>query len=241
MPHEGDYPFCGLFTGVEDVSDSSDASDLFHGVQHALNQVVAAHREACSRSRVELHRYNVDLQWVTEERNSLKRFLGKMGEVIKDLRAELTKAHQDQTDLSEQQKLELIGKLHEEVDVIKAESLIWKRNMDRFTAEKEAARAQLSSAESQLQRLKEKRLVQGRKTEELEVRLASELAKTEKTKADVDTFVVVYRADVEAAQSHAREVTDTTGTRAHWISKFAKCQSRRETLEEIHARGFNIS
>nr|XP_016480008.1 PREDICTED: KNR4/SMI1 homolog [Nicotiana tabacum] len=188
-PYEGDDPFCGLFTGVEDAADSNDASDLFHGVQQALNQAVAAHREACSRSRVELRRYEVDLQRVTEERNALKLLLGKKREEIKDLCAKLIKAHQDQTDLSEQ----------------------------------------------------EKGLIQAWKTEELEARLASELAKAEKTKADADAFVAIYRADAEAAQSHAREVSDTARTRAHWISEFAKCQYRRETLEEIHARGFDLS
>uniref|UniRef100_A0A1S4CPN1 Zinc finger CCCH domain-containing protein 15 homolog n=1 Tax=Nicotiana tabacum TaxID=4097 RepID=A0A1S4CPN1_TOBAC len=100
----------------------------------------------------------------------------------------------------------MIGKLREEVDVIKAESLKWKGNMDSFAAEKEAARAQLSSAKSRLQSLKEKSLVQVRKTEELEARLASKLAKAKKTKDDADAFVAVYRADAEVAQSHAREI-----------------------------------
>ncbi|XP_070039864.1 uncharacterized protein [Nicotiana tomentosiformis] len=164
-----------------------------------------------------------------------------MGEEIKDLRAELAKAHQDQTDLTEQQKLEMIGKLREEVDVIKAESLKWKEGMDRFAAEKEAARAQLSSAEGQLQGLKEKISVQARKIEELKARLASELAKAEKAKADADAFVAVYRADAEAAQVQAREAVETANTRAHWVAEFAKCRSRRETLEEIRARSFNLT
>ncbi|XP_070041643.1 uncharacterized protein [Nicotiana tomentosiformis] len=210
-------------------------------------RAAVVHREACSRSRAELRRYEADLQWVMEERNTLKLLLGKMGEEIKDLRAELAKTHQDQTDLSEQvmillkaygldigtkanfsvsqlqQKLEMIRKLCEEVDVIKAESLKWKESMDRFAAEKEAARAQLSSAENQLQSMKGKSSVQARRIEELDARLASELAKAksdaEKAKVDADAFVAVYRADAEAFQ----------------------CQSRRETLKEIHARGFDLS
>ncbi|XP_070045948.1 tropomyosin-1-like [Nicotiana tomentosiformis] len=116
-----------------------------------------------------------------------------------------------------QQKIEMIGKLREKVDVIKAESLKWKEGMDRFATEKEAARAQLSSAENHLQSIKEKSSVQVRRIEKLEARLAYELAKaesdTEKAKADADAFVAVYRADAKAAQ----------------------------TLEEIHARGFNLT
>nr|XP_033513885.1 uncharacterized protein LOC117278525 [Nicotiana tomentosiformis] len=116
-----------------------------------------------------------------EERNSLKLLLGQRGEEIKDLRAELAKAYQDQTDLSEQlqQKIEMIKKLREEVDMIKAESLKWKEGMDRFATEKEANRAQLSSAKNQLQSMKEKGSVQGRRIKEVEARLASELAKAE--------------------------------------------------------------
>ncbi|XP_070053745.1 uncharacterized protein [Nicotiana tomentosiformis] len=265
MPHEGKDPFCDIFTGVEDSAGTSDASVFFHGVQQALNQVVVAHREACSRSRAELRQYEADLQLATKERKSLKLLLGQRGKEIKDLRAELDKAHQDQTDLSEQvmtllkaygldtgtmanisvsqlqQKLEIIGKLRSEVDMIKVESLKWKENMDRFAAEKEAARAQLSLAENQLQSLKEKILVQARKIEDLKARLASELAKDEKIKADADAFMADYRADAEAAQSHAREVAETARNRAHWIVDFAKCQSQRETLEEIHARGFDLT
>ncbi|XP_070054401.1 uncharacterized protein [Nicotiana tomentosiformis] len=98
----------------------------------------------------------------------------------------------------------MIEKLREEVDEIKAESLKWKEGMDHFAAKKEAARAQLSSAENQLQSMKEKSSVQARRIEELEARLASELAKAEsnaeKAEADADALVAIYRADAEAAQ-----------------------------------------
>nr|XP_016472814.1 PREDICTED: golgin subfamily A member 2-like [Nicotiana tabacum] len=155
-------------------------------------RAVVVHRESCSRSRTELRRYEAELQRVTEERNSLKLFLGQSGEEIKDLRAELSRAHQDQIDFFEQiiillkaygldtgtmanlsvsqlqQKIEMIGKLREEVD------------------------------------MKEKGSVQARKIEELKDRLASVLAKaesnTKKAKADVDALVAIYRADAEAAQ-----------------------------------------
>ncbi|XP_070051701.1 KNR4/SMI1 homolog [Nicotiana tomentosiformis] len=239
MPHDGEDPFNDLFTGIEDVSGTSDESDLFH-------RAAEVYREACSRSQNELRQYEADLQLVTGERNSLILLLGQMEEKIEHLRAELAKAYRDQTDLSEQlqQKIEMIGKLREEVDVIKAESLQRKKVMDHFAVEKETARAQLSSAKTQLQRMKEKGLVQARRIEELEARSASEFVKAksdaEKAKVDVDALVAVYRADAEAAQIEAREATDTSDTRAHWVAELAKCRSRRETLEEIHARGFDL-
>ncbi|XP_070036198.1 uncharacterized protein [Nicotiana tomentosiformis] len=144
-----------------------------------------------------------------------------------------------------QQKIEMIGKLREEFDVIRMESLRWKEVMDRFAAEKETARAQLSSSETQLQKMKEKGLVLARRIEELEARLASVLAKdesdAEKAKADADALVAVYRADAEAAQVQAREAAESANSRAHWVAELAKCRSRRETLEEVHTRGFDLA
>ncbi|XP_070047204.1 uncharacterized protein [Nicotiana tomentosiformis] len=181
----------------------------------------------------------------------------------------MAKAYRDQTDLSEQvmillkaygldtgtianisisqlqQKIEMIGKLREEVNVIRTESLRWKEGMERFATKKEIARAQLSSSETQLQKIKEKGLVQARRIEELEARLASVLAKAEfdakKAKADVDALVAVYRADAKATQVQAREAAESADIRAHWVAELAKCQSRRETLKEIHARGFDLA
>ncbi|XP_070045718.1 uncharacterized protein [Nicotiana tomentosiformis] len=129
--------------------------------------------------------------------------------------------------------------------MMKAKSLGWKEGMDCFAAEKETSQAQLSSVKSHLRGMKEKSLAQAKKIEELEARLASELAKdkseAEKAKVEADAIVAVYRADAEAAQVQAREVAETAQTRAHWIVELAKCQSRREILEEIHTRGFDFT
>ncbi|XP_070039317.1 uncharacterized protein [Nicotiana tomentosiformis] len=99
--------------------------------------------------------------------------------------------------------------------------------------------------ESQLQGMKKKSSAQEKKIVELEARLASELAKAkseaEKAKAEADAIVVVYRHDAEAAQVQEREATETTQIRAYWIAKLTKGQSRRETLEEIHTRGFDLT
>nr|XP_033513597.1 protein DMR6-LIKE OXYGENASE 2-like [Nicotiana tomentosiformis] len=88
--HEGEDPFCDLFTVVEDVVVPSDVSGLFCEVQQALNRAATTHREL-------------------------------------------------------QQKLETIGKLREEVDMIRADTMGWKDGMDRLAVENETVRAQLSS------------------------------------------------------------------------------------------------
>ncbi|XP_070035198.1 uncharacterized protein [Nicotiana tomentosiformis] len=144
-----------------------------------------------------------------------------------------------------QQKVQKIDQLREEVNMMKAETLGWKEGMDHFAAEKETALSQLSSVESQLRGMKEKNSIQAKQIEELEARLASELAKDKseanKAKVEAEAIAVIYQADVEAAQVQARQAAETAQTRAHWIVELAKCQSRRETLEEIHARGFDLT
>ncbi|XP_070045897.1 uncharacterized protein [Nicotiana tomentosiformis] len=51
----------------------------------------------------------------------------------------------------------------------------------------------------------------------------------------------MYRTDAEAAQMEEREEVDIADTRAHWNAELAKCRSQRDTLEEIHARGFDLT
>ncbi|XP_070029068.1 uncharacterized protein [Nicotiana sylvestris] len=84
-----------------------------------------------------------------------------------------------------------------------------------------------------------------RKIEELKARLAAELAKfkseAEKAKAGVEAIVAVDQSDAEASQAQVRESVEATENRAFWIAELAKCQSRRETLKEIHARGFGLT
>ncbi|XP_070055438.1 uncharacterized protein [Nicotiana tomentosiformis] len=121
-----------------------------------------------------------------------------------------------------QKKLDQIEQLQVEVDTVKAEAEEWKRNMDRF---------------------KEKALVHAKIIEELQSQLSSavsgqenlakelEAAKSEVTvvKAEADERVAQHKADAEAAQNQVRNIVEHT-----------KWQSRREALEGVHARGFDL-
>ncbi|XP_070035979.1 protein gar2-like [Nicotiana tomentosiformis] len=82
---------------------------------------------------------------------------------------------------------------------------------------------------------------ESKRIEELEARLAEAKAEVESSKILADKSIAVYRANAEAAQMEAREAANTTDTRAHWVAELAKCRSRRETLEEIHAHGFDLT
>nr|XP_009790675.1 PREDICTED: uncharacterized protein LOC104238094 [Nicotiana sylvestris] len=117
--------------------------------------------------------------------------------------------------------------------------------MDLLASKKDTAQAQLSSVERQLQSMKEEILVRAKKIEELETQLVAELAKAtsevEKVKAEAEAFMAVYRANAEAANAQAKDIFYVAEVRLSCVASHAKYQSRRETLEEIHARGFDLT
>ncbi|XP_070057217.1 uncharacterized protein [Nicotiana tomentosiformis] len=247
-------PFHDCFTGVDDASDISDASILLEEAQRLLSRAFA-------KFRADLSQCETELQKVSEERNALKLLCGQKDETIKDLQANLAKAHEKEAELDKQvsillikygldpaveantslsqlqQKVERIKLLRGEVNQVKADCDRWKENMDRLATEKETTSAKLSSAEVQLRGLKEKSSAQAKRIEELENWLTEAKAEIEKTKVMADKSIAMYWADAEAAQMQLRLAFD----RERWINDSAKCQFRREILKEIHARGFDLS
>ncbi|XP_070031587.1 uncharacterized protein [Nicotiana tomentosiformis] len=198
------------------------------------------HRKTSSKYLAELARCEADLKKLTEERNALKILYVHKEEEIKSIRTQLTRAHEDQTELIErvQQKAELVEQLRGEAKMKEAETLGWKQTMDHLASEKDAVRAQLSSVELQLQSVKVENLARAQKVEELKTRLATELARaTSKAKA----LVTSYRADAEAANTRAKKIYDVADVRLSRVADYARRQSRRETFEEVHARGFDLS
>ncbi|XP_070007785.1 uncharacterized protein [Nicotiana sylvestris] len=204
-------------SGDEDVSEC-DEQPASVPVRHDEQSVVTLHREAFSKSQSELNRCEADLKRLPKERDALKLFYVQKEEQIRDLRAELV-----------QQKTEKIEQLCEEAEMKEAETLGWKQNMDRLASEKDTARAQLSSVERQLQSVKEESLDRAKKIEELEARLAAELAKAtseaEKVKAEAEAVMAVYRADAEAANARAKKISDAAQVRLSCIAGQAKSQS----------------
>lgn len=143
-----------------------------------------------------------------------------------------------------QQKVEMMGQLQSEVERVNAECNQWKEKMDRLATGKEAALTKLAAAETQLRSVKERCSAQAEKIAELkaklaktEVEVAEARAEVKKTQITADKTVVVHLRDTEAAQTELREAVD----REKRSIDLARCQSRRETLEEIHARGFDLN
>ncbi|XP_070020780.1 tropomyosin-like [Nicotiana sylvestris] len=116
----------------------------------------------------------------------------------------------------------------------------WKSKMDRVSSEKEITQAKLTSVEVQLWVAKEEADKRSQLNNELRAELSSERdalgkeyeaikSKLDTTSADVEEMVAQYKADVEAAEACLK-------TNAEYIRRL----SRRETLKEIHARGFDL-
>nr|XP_016477507.1 PREDICTED: golgin subfamily A member 8H-like [Nicotiana tabacum] len=187
-----------------------------------------------SKFRANLSQCEVELQKVSGERDALKLLCGQKNGVIKDLQADLAKAREEEAELDKH--VEKIGLLRGEVDQIKAKCDRWKETIDHLAAEKETILAKLLSNDVQLRGIKQKSLAQTRRIEELETGLAEVKAEVQSSKVMADKSIAVYRADAEAAQMQLREASD----REQRVTDLAKCQSRRETFEEIHTRGFEI-
>ncbi|XP_070049038.1 tropomyosin-like [Nicotiana tomentosiformis] len=141
-------------------------------------------------------------------------------------------------------KIDQIDQLRKEMNEIQAMVDGWKSNMDMLALEKETAQAKLTSVEVQLRVVKEKVDKQAQLNEDLRAQLRSIVverdaldrdhkaikSKLENTSAEVEELVSQYKTDVEAVQARLK-------TNAEYV----RLLSRRETLEEIYARGFNLS
>ncbi|XP_070057743.1 uncharacterized protein [Nicotiana tomentosiformis] len=210
-------------------------------VTRAPEPMAAVAVGAISRFQVDLSQCEIELQKVSGERDAMRLICRQKDEAIKDLQADLAKAREEEAELDKQQKVEKIELLWEEVDQIKAECNRWKETIDRLVVEKETILTKLLSADVQLRNVKQKGSAQAKRIEELEARLAESKVEVESSNILADKSIAMYRADAEAAQMEAREAADTADTRAHWVAELAKCRSRRETLEEIHTRGFDLT
>nr|XP_009773256.1 PREDICTED: uncharacterized protein LOC104223501 [Nicotiana sylvestris] len=137
-----------------------------------------------------------------------------------------------------QQKVELVEQLREEHKMKEAKTLGWRQGLDNLTSEKETLREHLDSLERQFQMVKEESIARGRIIEELKAKSATELAKA---KFDTEAIISSYRADTEASNTRAKEISIAAEVRLSYALDHARRQSRRNTLEEVHARGLDLS
>nr|XP_009768929.1 PREDICTED: uncharacterized protein LOC104219876 [Nicotiana sylvestris] len=205
--HEGHDIFRECLAWLDDGPDL-DASFIFDEARSLFKQVVVLHNRAFSKSQVDLARCEAELKKTLEERGVVKALYAKKKMEIYDLRVELTHAFQVELSMLRSFIRRTTWKRSfEELKMKEAETLGWRQGMENLASEKETLREQLSSLEHQLRGAKEESLARGLEIEELKARSAAEMAKV---KSDVATIMASYRADAEADNARAREISSTS-------------------------------
>ncbi|XP_070054842.1 uncharacterized protein [Nicotiana tomentosiformis] len=239
--HGEEDPFHGYFNGVEDVTGPSDleapkkSSSEYEAKVRRLTGERDALKLLSEQRKGEVKGLRAELEAYRKEQVELAEQVKRIFEFNDIDLGVMASSSVPQVE----QKFDVIRQLCVEVDVVKSEAEEWKKNMDHLVLEKDTARTQLASAEAQLRSLKEKFLVQAKKNEEFQSRLSSansdrerlatELSaaksKVEKTMANADAMVAIYRADAEAAQVRAKEVAEAAKAQANWVAEHAKYKS----------------
>nr|XP_016439551.1 PREDICTED: uncharacterized protein LOC107765425 [Nicotiana tabacum] len=158
---------------VTSVRSGSELPQVMEAVEEAVDEASVLHQEAFLRYREEFKHHKAETRDLAEKKDAYKLFSEKLQADLEAARKEhacfveqvirIFELSDDDSDTlandsntQVQQRLEQIGKLQVEVDMVKAEAKKWKKNMDLLALEKETTRAQLASAEVQLRAIKEK-------------------------------------------------------------------------------------
>nr|XP_009804574.1 PREDICTED: uncharacterized protein LOC104249792 [Nicotiana sylvestris] len=145
-----------------------------------------------------------------------------------------------------QEKFDLIVQLRDDMDEVKATTEAWKGMMDLLISEKEDIKEELASVKDQLRVAKDKADKWSRINDKLRTQLKSTIKEwdalgqeyttlrsiLEATSIDsfeVKEMLAQYKADVEVAEARLKTKTE-----------YVKRLSWRETIEEIHAQGFDL-
>ncbi|XP_070013190.1 COP1-interactive protein 1-like [Nicotiana sylvestris] len=141
-------------------------------------------------------------------------------------------------------KTEDLERLWGEVGQAKYECDELKAKIDTQVAAKKNALAKASTLEVQLWNTCGNSLVQTSRIASLEsdlLKMKAEAidarAEAEEIRAKANKKVVIYLKDVVDARAELRGASD----RESGSNAYARCKSRRKTLREIHARGFDLS
>ncbi|XP_070032551.1 uncharacterized protein [Nicotiana tomentosiformis] len=183
---------------------------------------------------------------LTEQRDKAFKDLPILQTELKKALKEASFLKQEHADLVKkvQEKINLIDQLWAEMDEVKATIEVWKGKIDMLASEKVVAKAELASVENQLQVAKDKADKWSRLNDDLQAQLSSAVteldalgqeyvalrSKLDATSTDAEEIVAQYKTNVEVAETRLKTKTE-----------YIKRLSQRETLEEIHARGFDLS
>ncbi|XP_070057414.1 uncharacterized protein [Nicotiana tomentosiformis] len=209
--------------------------------QEKMNEASVLHHERFLRSRMEISQLEFELKEQVWKKDMYRDLIEQQDEDLKDLLiliAELEKV---------QEKIDLIELLQAEMDEVKTTAEALKGRMDLLASEKEDTKKELALVKDHLRVAKYKADKWSRLNDELRAQLASNASKwdalgqeytalkskleaTSIDSSEVEEMLAQYKADVEIVEAHLRMKIE-----------YVKRLSRRETLEEVHARRFDLS
>ncbi|XP_070039587.1 protein BLISTER-like [Nicotiana tomentosiformis] len=249
---EGAQGAADSFNNFFDSLDSAASEDVT-----GLGDLPASmlHHEAFLRYREEFKSHEAETRELAEKRDAYKLLNEKSQaeleaarrknfDLVKQVRI-VFEVSDDKSDLiandpcpQDQKKLDVIKQLRGKVDAVKIETEEWKKNVDRLASEKETARTQLASAEVQLRAVKEKNLTQAKRIEGLQSQLSSAVSSQENLAKELEATnseVITARSEADKKVAQLKVDVDAIQEQAKNMVKHARWESRRETLEGVHA------
>lgn len=133
--------------------------------------------------------------------------------------------------LQVQEKVDLIDQLWAEMNELKASDEVLRSKMDLLASEKEATKEELASAKDKLKVVKDKANKWSKLNDELRAQLG--LAVSEWDALGQEYTTLKYKLETASIDSFEARLIKK--------DEYMKWLLQRETLEEIHARGFDLS
>ncbi|XP_070045937.1 uncharacterized protein [Nicotiana tomentosiformis] len=214
--------------------------------QDLKNDMYRALSEQQDEALKDLPTLRTKLEKSQKEATTLKREHTELVEKIKIFESKNEKlvVVTNNTTSKVQEKINLIDQLRDKMDEVKAMIEAWKGRMNMLASEKEATKMELASVENQFCVAKEKADKWSQVNDDFRAQLSSTVTerdsprqeyvvlsfKLDATSSDVKEILAQYKANVVVAKARLK-------TKIEYI----KWLSRRETVEEIHARGFDLS
>ncbi|XP_070028903.1 uncharacterized protein [Nicotiana sylvestris] len=197
-----------------------------------------------SELKSKLLRRKARLQKAIDGEKSLRLLCDEKEDELARLQHETNQSSNYESFLKEQKKTEDVECLWSEVGQAKCEYDELKARADVEASTEKGALAKASAFEVQLCLARDDSLVRVDMITKLESELLKIKAEVVDARAEavmsrtkVDKKVIVYLEDGANDQVELRRTLDREGR----SKEYARCKSRRETLEDIYARGFDLS
>ncbi|XP_070013987.1 uncharacterized protein [Nicotiana sylvestris] len=257
-PLKGGDELDKFLNGIDDISEDIDlnAPNFIEEAEKFQQKAKKMYDHAFSRLQDELSCYVKELEKLTSGQQELEASSTRKEEELNELRENLEGALREKDAFAEQlseinipifylkNKTEELERLWGEVGRVKRECNELKAQEDAQVATKEDALAKPSALEVQLRNARANNSIRANMITRLELELLKVKAKVvdaraeavmSRTKADKKVAVHLkggadVQAELRRALNHESRSKD-----------YARCKSRWETLEEIHARGFDLS